>query len=446
MESNYETVCLCALNTIFGYEPRIAGALLESLGSASAVFALTETEKDGVFGPYSKYRGRICGEELDRAEAALSATRASGGDFIGMTSDCYPERLRNCEDAPVGLFVRGGSPPGEVFGRGHYVAVVGTRDITPYGEQWCGDIIRTLAESGAEPCIVSGLAYGTDIAAHRTAVECGLPTIAVMATGPDTVYPSRHRDFAERIAGLPGCALVTDYPPGTAPVAVNFIRRNRIIAGLSDSVILVESAVKGGGMMTCRLAFSYDRAVFALPGRGDDIRSQGCNHLIREGVAEIVDSLDGLAFRLGLLAEERSPGAGNAVRGPGAQADVSPGVSGGVSRGVSRGVSGGVSRGVSGGVSGGVSCGVSRGVSRDVPEHDFRSRINARYFRLLPEEKISAMTDILLKIRDSRGIDIESLCAATGLSHRNVSELTSLLEGDGMISVDLLRRCTIRRA
>ncbi len=422
MESNYETVCLCALNTIFGYEPRIAGALLESLGSASAVFALTETEKDGVFGPYSKYRGRICGEELDRAEAALSATRASGGDFIGMTSDCYPERLRNCEDAPVGLFVRGGSPPGEVFGRGHYVAVVGTRDITLYGEQWCGDIIRTLAESGAEPCIVSGLAYGTDIAAHRTAVECGLPTIAVMATGPDTVYPSRHRDFAERIAGLPGCALVTDYPPGTAPVAVNFIRRNRIIAGLSDSVILVESAVKGGGMMTCRLAFSYDRAVFALPGRGDDIRSQGCNHLIREGVAEIVDSLDGLAFRLGLLAEERSPGAGNAVRGPGAQADVS--------------------RGVSGGVSGGV----SRGVSRDVPEHDFRSRINARYSRLLPEEKISAMTDILLKIRDSRGIDIESLCAATGLSHRNVSELTSLLEGDGMISVDLLRRCTIRRA
>ena len=407
MENNYETVCLCAMNTIFGYEPRVAGALIESLGSASAVFAMTEDDKDSVFGPYSKYRGRICTEELDRAEAVLRDVREAGGDFIGMTSEDYPQRLRNCEDAPVGLFVRGDSPPQEVFGGGHYVAVVGTREITPYGEQWCRDIIRTLAESGAAPCIVSGLAYGTDIAAHRAAVESGLPTVAVMATGPDTVYPSRHRDFAKRVAVLPGCALVTDYPPGTAPVAVNFIRRNRIIAGLSDSVILVESAVKGGGMMTCRLAFSYDRSVFALPGRGDDIRSQGCNHLIREGVAEIIDSLDGLASRLGLRAGG-SDGSG-ARASPDSPSNVSSAVRG------------------------------------NVPDFDFRSRVSSRYSRLLPEEKISAMTDILLKIRDRRCIDIETLCAETGLPYRTVSELTSLLEGDGMISVDLLRRCTIRR-
>ena len=404
MESNYETVCLCALNTIFGYEPRVAGALMESLGSAAAVFAMTESDKDSVFGPFSKYRGRICGEELDRAESVLRDMREAGVNFIGMTSDDYPERLRHCEDAPVGIFVRSGSPPSGIFGGGHYVAVVGTREITPYGEQWCRDMIRAMAESGAAPSIVSGLAYGTDIIAHRSAVELGLPTVAVMATGPDSVYPSRHRDFAERLARLPGCALVTDYPPGTAPVAVNFIRRNRIIAGLSDSVVLVESAVKGGGMITCRLAFSYDRSVYALPGRGDDIRSQGCNHLIREGVAEIIESPADLVSRLGLRAEKKSRTAGDAASGGETAPDS----------------------------------------SADMRTGDFRSRIDLRYSKILPDEKISAMADILLKIRARRGIDIDSLCSETGLPYRNVSELTSLLDSDGIISIYLLRRCTIR--
>ena len=272
MENNYETVCLCALNSIFGYEPRVASALIENLGSASAVFEMSDADKDAVFGPYSKYRGKIVKKELDAAEAVLQRLRRDGTVFVGITSDEYPKRLKGCEDAPLGIFVRSDSPVERIFaGTEHYVAVVGTREITPYGEQWCRDIVRTLAGSGAAPCIVSGLAYGTDIIAHRTAVECGLPTIAVMATGTDTVYPSRHRGFAEHLAGLPGCALVTDYPPGTAPVALNFIRRNRIIAGLSDSVILVESAVKGDSQPACvflqpfciRLAGARRRQPFA---------------------------------------------------------------------------------------------------------------------------------------------------------------------------------------
>lgn len=311
--------------------------------------------------------------------------------FVGITSDEYPKRLKGCEDAPLGIFVRSDSPVERIFaGTEHYVAVVGTREITPYGEQWCRDIVRTLAGSGAAPCIVSGLAYGTDIIAHRTAVECGLPTIAVMATGTDTVYPGRHRGFAEHLAGLPGCALVTDYPPGTAPVALNFIRRNRIIAGLSDSVILVESAVKGGGMITSRLAFSYNRSVYALPGRGDDSRSQGCNHLIREGVAEIIDSLDGLNVQLGLCEKGRG-------------------------------------------------CGGMQGCCRIV-----RGDLTERYSRTLPEDKIAAMTAVLLKVRERRGIDFDGLCDATGLPYRSVAEVVALLENDGMISVDLLRRCSIR--
>lgn len=391
MENNYETVCLCALNSIFGYEPRVASALIENLGSASAVFEMSDADKDAVFGPYSKYRGKIVKKELDAAEEVLQRLRRDGTVFVGITSDEYPKRLKGCEDAPLGVFVRSDSPVERIFaGTEHYVAVVGTREITPYGEQWCRDIVRTLAGSGAAPCIVSGLAYGTDIIAHRTAVECGLPTIAVMATGTDTVYPGRHRGFAEHLAGLPGCALVTDYPPGTAPVALNFIRRNRIIAGLSDSVILVESAVKGGGMITSRLAFSYNRSVYALPGRGDDSRSQGCNHLIREGVAEIIDSLDGLNVQLCLCEKGRG-------------------------------------------------CGGMQGCCRIV-----RGDLTERYSRTLPEDKIAAMTAVLLKVRERRGIDFDGLCDATGLPYRSVAEVVALLENDGMISVDLLRRCSIR--
>lgn len=411
MEYNYETVCLCALNSIFGYEPRVAMALLETLGSAAAVFAMSDSDKDAAFGPYGKYRGKIVKSELDAAEAMLRRLRGEGSVFIGINSKEYPGRLKCCEDAPIGIFVRSDNPPERIFPEtGHYVAVVGTREITPYGEQWCRDIVRTLAESGTGPCVVSGLAYGTDIIAQKKAVECGLPTIGVMATGVDRVYPARHQDFADRLATLPSCALVTDYPPGTAPVALNFIRRNRIIAGLSDSVILVESAVKGGGMITCRLAFSYSRSVYALPGRGDDSRSQGCNHLIREGIAEIIDSLEGLNVQLGLCAAD----SGRKSRSDRRFGKTSDAVG---------------SRSVTGG--------------KDA-DASVQTCITSRYSRMLPSDKLPAMTSILLKIREKRGIDFDGLCEDTGLSYKNVAELAALLENDGLISIDLLHRCSIR--
>lgn len=453
MSIDYETACLCALNTIFGFEPKIAGALLESLGSAASVFGLGEGEKETVFGPYNKYKERITDSEVRSAERMLESLADEGIVFVGKTQKGYPPRLLECPDAPVGLFVRSLSPLEEIFSReAPALGVVGTREVTPYGRQWCTDIVSAIAAatqgrsaagaasrsseaSGANPktnssrakaaawrpVIVSGLAYGVDIIAHSSALEAGLPTIAVMATGPDAVYPSRHRDWARRIASTPRCALVTDYPPGTPPVAVNFIRRNRIIAGLSDSVILVESALKGGGMITCRMAFSYDRAVFALPGRGDDGRSQGCNHLIREGVAEIIDSLETLPQQLGLVEKGRCglPG-------------VFPG---GFPGGSQSGFSGGSQSGFPGGRGAG-----GRGYRPQLPDPE---TVRERYCALLPGEKLSLLTSLLLKIRERSGISIDELCEEASAPRRAVCELTSLLESDGLISIDLLQRCSI---
>lgn len=429
MSIDYETACLCALNTIFGFEPKIAGALLESLGSAGAVFSLGAKEKETVFGPYNKYRDRITETEVQKASRMLEDLLDEGVVFVGRNQAGYPPRLLECPDAPVGLFVRSASPVEEIFPRSvPSVGIVGTREVTPYGAQWCSDIVSVIASAHAStpprPCIVSGLAYGVDIIAHSSALDSGLPTVAVMATGPDTVYPSRHRDFARRLVNTPGCALVTDYPPGTAPVAINFVRRNRIIAGLSDSVILVESAVKGGGMITCRMAFSYDRAVFALPGRGDDGRSQGCNHLIREGVAEIIDSLDDLPVQLGL------------VCGGGRKRDSS----------CRRGGSG--RNLAAGGGAGGLfpdGAGEKRGGAGWRPALPDPETLRERYHRLLPEEKLSLLSDLLLKIRERRGISIDELCEEASAPRRAVCELTALLESDGFITIDLLQRCSISR-
>ena len=383
MKNFEEKACLCALNRIFGFKPKIALALISNFGSASEVLSMRNKDIDLVLGPYSGYTKELKMASVEKEARELERLADGGISFMGWTEEGYPEALKQCEDAPVGLYIRSRTPVEELFRPRREISIVGTRDISLYGKEWCEKAVKALSQTAEHPRIISGLALGTDICAHKAAVENGLETIAVMATGPEDIYPYRHREFAMKLCETPGCALITDYPPGTAPLAIHFLRRNRIIAGLSEALLLIESKIKGGGMMTSRLAFSYNRDVYALPGRIDDIRSQGCNWLIRSKIAEPIISTDGLIESLGLTPLE--------------------------------------------------AC------TSDNPEYNIRHAYAGR----LSEDRISRMASLLLAIRQERGITLESLCLRCGMDYGQVATLTGILEADGFISIDLLQRCSI---
>ena len=178
------------------------------------------------------------------------------------------------------------------------VAIIGTRDIDAKAKNHVHLIVNSLkdaaAKSGKQLLIVSGLAVGVDYEAHKTSLDCGVPTVAVLPTGLDNIYPNAHRGIAEKMTETPGCGLLTQFEDGTAPIALNFLDRNTTIALISDIVIVVASKAKGGAMVTARLACSFDTSVFAIPGDPDDVRRAGCNDLIRKGIAEMLPSWDNL--------------------------------------------------------------------------------------------------------------------------------------------------------
>ena len=298
---NEEVVAYCALNRIFGYNPAIALDLLNTYGSASVLFREPVPDIPG----HPDLKEQLNQASLDWAAKELETLDRLGCRFIHVGDDDYPTALSECEDPPLGIYLRCSSSPAEIFSLRPMVAIVGTRDISPYGSVWCKKIVEAMADAAVKPCIVSGLAFGADGIAHAAALEHGLSTIGVMATGIEAVYPYQHRELARRIAESPGSALLTDYPMKSDPVALSFVRRNRIIAGLSSSVTVIESRKKGGSLMTARYACDYNRDVFAVPGRLDDVRSAGCNSLISSHMAEIVTSPEELVEKLGLMPRSR---------------------------------------------------------------------------------------------------------------------------------------------
>lgn len=278
-----KTLYQIGLTMINGVGDISARHLLEFFGDAETVFKEKPAALAKVPGIGQTLIHEIRHPDvLRRAEKELAFIEKNGINCYFLTDAEYPKRLRECADAPIVCYFKGKSD----LNAAQVISIVGTRHATDYGRTLIDNLLKELASTLPELLVVSGLAYGIDIHAHRTALKEKLPTVAVLAHGLDRVYPGAHRETAVNMLEAGG--LLTDYPSLTNPDKANFIKRNRIIAGLSDATIVVQSAEKGGSLITADIAFSYGREVFTYPGRVNDPYSAGCNALIRNNKAGLI--------------------------------------------------------------------------------------------------------------------------------------------------------------
>ena len=289
-----EQIYTLALTRIPGLGLMSACHLMRTLGCATDVFRRRKELPELVPGVSDKLVKILdCPEAFRRAEEELLFAEKNQVQCLVYTDERYPSRLRECEDAPLALFYRGNAPLNAL----RVVSMVGTRHATPYGEDLCRSFVRDLKELCPDVLIVSGLAYGIDIHAHRAALQYGFPTVGVLAHGLDRIYPAAHRQTA--VAMMDGGGLLTEFMSGTNPDRQNFVKRNRIVAGMSDATIVVESASKGGALITAELAESYHRDCFAFPGRVTDPYSAGCNKLIHTNRASLLLSAEDFVEAMG---------------------------------------------------------------------------------------------------------------------------------------------------
>jgi DNA processing protein len=283
-----------ALGAIKGVGPVVARQLIEEFGSATAVMrekpeALSRLPRVGC----ELAAGCRSCQVLDFAEREVDFVRRHNITTLLMTDEAYPYRLRECPDAPPLLFYMGNAD----LNAKHIISVVGTRNATRYGRDMVDNLMRDLSSQLPDTLVVSGLAYGIDVSAHRAALREHLPTVAVMAHGLDRIYPDQHRHIAREMIADGG--LLTEYPSHTNPDKGNFLARNRIVAGLADATIVVETADKGGSIVTASIADSYGRNIFAFPGRVGDAHSVGCNRLIRQCKAGLITCAADLLDEMG---------------------------------------------------------------------------------------------------------------------------------------------------
>ena len=259
-------------------------------GSAEAIFKETRKSLEKISGMREASIEAICKpkEYLKRAEEEIDFIEKNAIRPLFFLDADYPRRLLQCDDGPMMLYYKGAAN----LNANRIVAIVGTRNITEYGKENCLQLVEDLKDDNV--LIVSGLAYGVDTAAHRAAVKNGIPTVGVMGCGMQQVYPATNKKLANEMLEQGG--VLTECMSGTQPDRENFPRRNRIIAGMADAVVVIESAMKGGSLITADLANSYSRDVFAYPGRVMDIYSQGCNYLIRTNRAHLMESVLNLRY------------------------------------------------------------------------------------------------------------------------------------------------------
>ena len=290
-----------ALTRISNFNYATALALYRAAGSAQTIYEhrheIGDIVKDA--SPRLMEALKDWDEPMKRAEFELQFMQEHQIRGLTLGDADYPRRLTECPDAPIVLYYRGNAD----LNQAHITCIVGTRRMTTYGGDLIRRFIADLRRHCPEVLIVSGLAYGVDICAHRHALENGYPTVGVLAHGLDQIYPFRHRDTAAEMLEHGG--LLTEFMSQTNADKPNFVRRNRIVAGMSDSCVVVESAAKGGGLITAEIAQSYDRAVFAFPGAVGMPYSEGCNSLIRNNVAALITSADDFVSAMGWHDEQQ---------------------------------------------------------------------------------------------------------------------------------------------
>ena len=296
-----ETYYTIALTRLMGLNFQSALQLYQELGSATAVYEHRNDIRD------------VLPQSTDRLVAALSdwdsALQHAAREMafiekhhiqaLCLGDDAYPQRMKECVDAPIILYYMGTAD----LNQRRVINIIGTRHCTVYGQDLIRRFVADLRQQCPEVLIVSGLAYGVDVNAHRQALANGYETVGVLAHGLDEIYPTAHRDTAKQMLRQGG--LLTEYMSETRVDKMNFVRRNRIVAGISDATILVESAYKGGGLITARIAQDYNRAVFAFPGAVGAAYSEGCNQLIRNNGATLITSADDFIADMGWQTDAR---------------------------------------------------------------------------------------------------------------------------------------------
>lgn len=280
-----EQVALLALSKVQATQLAVIHSLIEEVGSAKELIENAGNIKDIVpeAGP------RLCELLNDEslivnAEKEIEFIEKNNIRLICKGDKDYPYRLAECNDAPLVLHGMGNAD----LNAKHIVSIVGTRHASEYGKSVCENFVADLAKFVPGTLIVSGLAYGIDVCAHRAALKAGLPTVGVLAHGLDRIYPTAHRSTAKSMIENGG--LLTEFMSGTNPFPQNFVQRNRIVAGMADATVVIESASKGGSLITASLATGYDRDCFAFPGRINDQYSQGCNELVSRNRAALITS------------------------------------------------------------------------------------------------------------------------------------------------------------
>lgn len=298
-----EILYTMALTRMTGFNAAMALQLYQTLGGGKEVYEHRQDIGEVVpeSTPQLREAMKYWDDALKRAEAEIAFMQAKGIRALTLHDADYPQRLCECPDAPVVLYYKGTANLNQQY----VIDIVGTRHCTTYGQDLIRRFISDLCQLLPQVLIVSGLAYGIDICAHRNAMDNGYETVGVLAHGLDQIYPYAHRDYAAKMLSQGG--LLTEYMTQTEALPNNFRQRNRIVAGISDATILVESAIKGGGLITCRIAQEYGRDVFAFPGVVGAKASEGCNHLIRNNTAALITSAQDFLESMGWLSIAKRP-------------------------------------------------------------------------------------------------------------------------------------------